>query len=132
VVLAQGGGSSGAAGGAAGNPNPLAIYEAAGASSDQLTKIKGLIDSFANSQQARGQAAWQLMKDMHQLSLQPSPDSATVMSKQDQINKATAELATEKIKLMLSIRSVLNPDQQQKLVQFMQRQQTGSTGGGNQ
>jgi Spy/CpxP family protein refolding chaperone len=133
AVMAQGGGGGGAggAGGAAngGQQNPLAIYQAAGASTDQLSKIKSMIEAFANAQQARGQAMWQLMKDMHALSLQPSPDPAAVMAKQDQINKANAEMANEKMKLMLAIRGSLSDDQKQKLVQLMQPQQTGSGGG---
>jgi Spy/CpxP family protein refolding chaperone len=131
VVQAQEGGG---AGGQGGGQSPLAIYQAAGASGDQLSKIQGMGEAFQKAQQARVQVLHGLMKDMYQLSLQPMPDSGAVMAKQDQINKAAADLANEKAKFMLSVRGVLTTPQQQKLVQIMQQQaqQTGSAGGGAQ
>jgi Spy/CpxP family protein refolding chaperone len=126
-VQAQGGGASG------GRPDPTAIYQQLGASSDQLQKIKELISQFENAQQAKGQAMFALIKDMHAMSLQPSPDESAVIAKQGQINQAGNDMANAKIKVMLAIRGILTPDQKQKLVQLMQQQaQSQQQGGGTQ
>lgn len=98
----------------------MAVYQAVGASQDQLSTIKGHVENFNNAQKTRGQTLWNLMRDMHQLSLQPLPDETAVMGKQNEINQAGAEMANEKMRLMLKIRNVLTPDQRQKLVQLMQ------------
>jgi Spy/CpxP family protein refolding chaperone len=58
---------------------------------------------------------------MRSLSLTPSPDEAAVMAKQAEINTAQAEIANERIKLLLKIRSALTKDQRQKLVDLMQK-----------
>jgi Spy/CpxP family protein refolding chaperone len=70
------------------------------------------------------------MRDMRTLSLQPSPDEQTVLAKQEEINKVQSEQALERTKLMLKIRSILNPDQRQKLVQLMQQRPGGQLGQG--
>jgi Spy/CpxP family protein refolding chaperone len=120
MVIAQDASGAPSTPGATQGRDPLAVYQAVGASPDQMTTIKGHVDTFNNGQSQRGKALWSLMRDMHQLSLQPSPDENAVLSKQNEINQTGAAMATEKMKLMLKIRSVLTPDQRAKLVQLMQ------------
>src|SRR5262249_55082867 len=70
-----------------------------------------------------------LLKEMHDLSMQPDPDSKAVFSKQDEINKLHDEMATEKISLLLKIRAVLSADQKQKLVALIRQGPVGGPGG---
>jgi len=100
--------------------DPFALYIQAGASSEQIAQIHQLVDDFTEAQKQRGKAMVVLMKDMHTLSLQPDPDSGKVMDKQGEINKSANEMANAKLKLMLKIRSVLSPEQKQRLVQLIQ------------
>ncbi len=131
MVQAQGGPPGGG-----GGRDPMAIYQAAGASQDQMAKIRSLADSFNGPQQARAEKIRGLLREMNQLSMQPDPDKATVLAKQNEINNVTAEMANERTKLMLEIRGVLNSEQKQKLVQIMQsaeaqmRQRAAGGGGG--
>jgi len=116
VVQAQGqpGGPPGPA------RDPIAIYRAAGCSPEQEAQIRELAKSFEELARAKGQQVVGLWKDMRNLSLQPDPEPSAIMAKQDEINKVNSDMATEKMKLMLSIRKVLTPDQKQRLVQLMQ------------
>jgi Spy/CpxP family protein refolding chaperone len=58
---------------------------------------------------------------MKTLSLKPDPDEQAVISKQEQISKIQADMAMERIKLLLKIRHLLTADQKQRLVELMQK-----------
>ncbi|MBI4534443.1 MAG: hypothetical protein HY711_10910 [Candidatus Melainabacteria bacterium] len=114
--------------------DPAAIYRAAGAEEGQLAMIRQAIKNFEEAARTRAQSILGLMRDIRQLTLQPEPDEKTVLSKQDELNKLQSEMANERMKLTLKIRSLLRPEQKQRLVQLMQRgpagaqeQQTGSS-----
>ena len=126
MVLSQGQPSG------AGGPqqDALAIYRAAGADEAQLAKIREAASQFQTSAQARAKQMMALMSDMRNLSLQTDPDQASVLGKQEEMNKLQNEQSTERIKLMLTIRTLLNPAQKQKLVQLMQQRPGGQLGQG--
>lgn len=111
-------------------PDPFAIYRAAGADENQLSQIRTAAQQFETGARARAQQMMTSMRDMRNLSLQPSPDEQSVLAKQDEINRVQSEQALERTKLMLKIRSILNPDQRQKLVQLMQQRPGGQLGQG--
>lgn len=111
-------------------PDPLAIYRAAGADEAQLKQIHDEAGKFDAAAQARAKQMIGLMSEMKQLSLQTDPDPATVLAKQDEMNKVQNEQSSERIKLMLKIRTILNPTQKQKLVQLMQQRPAGQLGQG--
>ncbi len=100
--------------------DPLAIYVVAGATPEQVQKIQQQVKEFED----QSKVEWQLLKNLHQqlhdLSLQVDPEEKGVLSTQEEINKVIAQMATERIKLMLKIRAVLNSQQKQKLVELMQ------------
>lgn len=60
-----------------------------------------------------------LLKDMRNLQMQPDPNEKIVLAKQDEINKVQAEMGTERTKLVLKIRNVLDFEQKQRLIQNM-------------
>ncbi len=126
MVLSQG--QPGGAGGQ--RQDPLAIYRAAGADEAQLKQIHEAAGQFDVSAQARAKQMIGLMQDMKQLSLQTDPDQSAVLAKQEEMNKVQNEQSNERIKLMLKIRTLLNPTQKQKLVQLMQQRPSGQLGQG--
>lgn len=100
-------------------PDPTAIYAAAGANAEQLQAIRDEAGEFERAAKVRWELMMNLQKQMHELSLNTDPDEKRVLAKQDEISKAMAEMAQEKIKLMLKIRGMLTPQQKQKLVELM-------------
>lgn len=107
--------------------DPVEIYSRAGASPEQVNKIRELIKGFEDHAKVRWQLLINLQKQMRDMSLQVDPKESTVVAKQEEINKVVSEMATERIKLMLQIRAMLNTDQKQKLVQLMQPARTSGS-----
>jgi Spy/CpxP family protein refolding chaperone len=100
--------------------DPLTIYREAGVSTEQENQIRTLVKSFETDTTARIDSLRKMLKEMRDLSLQPTPDEAAVLAKQDQINKTQNEIANGRIKLLLKIRAMLSKEQKQKLVDLMQ------------
>ena len=99
--------------------DPIAIYRQAGIDSDQEGEIRKLVKNFESAHRVRLKIVFRLIKEMRDLQFQPDPSSEEVLAKQDEINQITAKITVERVKLMLKIRSVLNPRQKQKLVQIL-------------
>jgi Spy/CpxP family protein refolding chaperone len=119
-AMAQGPG--GEVGGAGKGPgDALAIYREAGVSTEQENQIKTLVKGFEDETTGRIDTLRKMLKEMRDLSLQPTPDETAVLTKQDQINRLQNEIATGRIKLLLKIRGMLSKEQKQKLVDLMQK-----------
>lgn len=99
--------------------DPLAIYREAGIDREQEKKIRQLAKEFEDGQRVRLVLMANLLKDMRNLQMQPDPNEKTALAKQDEINKVQAEMGTERTKLVLKIRNVLDFEQKQRLVQNM-------------
>jgi hypothetical protein len=56
---------------------------------------------------------------MRNLQMQPDPNETTALAKQDEINKVQAEMGTERTKLVLKIRNILDFEQKQRLIENM-------------
>lgn len=114
-VQAQGGtaGSTGAA------SDPMSIYRQAGVSQEQEMRIRQLAKDFEDQARVKAKRMMGLIQEMHQLSLELDPDEKAVLGKQDEINQVTADMANDRIKLLLSIRKQLTEAQKQKLVSMM-------------
>jgi Spy/CpxP family protein refolding chaperone len=110
----------GADAGPGGKNDPLAIYREAGVSTDQENQIRQLVRAFEAETTTHIEDLRKMLKDMRELSLQPSPNEAAVLAKQDEINHAQNDISTGRIKLLLKIRSMLSKEQKQKLVDLMQ------------
>ena len=105
--------------GGAASKDALAIYREAGINQDQENQIRDYVKGFETANSTRVEKIRSLLGEMRSLSLTPSPDEAAVMAKQAEINTAQAEIANERIKLLLKIRSALTKEQRQKLVDLM-------------
>jgi len=110
----------GAEAGASRPQDPLSIYREAGVSTDQENQIRTMVKSFEEETTSHIEKLRGMLKEMRDLSLQPAPDEAAVLAKQDQINQTQNQIATGRIKLLLKIRAMLSKEQKQKLVDLMQ------------
>jgi Spy/CpxP family protein refolding chaperone len=102
--------------------DPIAIYREIGIGAEQETQIKQLVRDFEADITAKIDGLRKLMKEMKDLSLTPAPDEPAVLAKQDEINRAQNDISTERVRLLLKIRSLLSKEQKQKLVEMMQHQ----------
>ena len=121
-----------ATGGAGINPgarqehDPAAIYIQAGANKEQVEQIRALAKDYESKSSEQAGEVMDLLRDMHKFSLQPDLDEEKILVTQDKINKLQNEMATEKVKLLISIRKVLTPEQRKDLVKLMKKR--ASTG----
>ncbi len=99
--------------------DPMAIYRQAGVSQEQEMRIRQLAKEFEDQARVKAKRMMGLIQEMHQLSLDTDPDEKAVLAKQDEINSVTAEMATDRIKLLLTIRKQLTAEQKAKLVGMM-------------
>ncbi|MBX9667280.1 MAG: periplasmic heavy metal sensor [Candidatus Obscuribacterales bacterium] len=99
--------------------DPLALYRMAGINGDQEEQIRKLAKDFEDAQRVRAKTAFAKYKELSDLQLQPDPVEEDVLAKQEEINKVIAEMATERMKLLLKVRKVLTPDQRKKLVALL-------------
>lgn len=101
--------------------DPLAVYREAGIDKEQEKKIRQLAKEFEDGQRVRLALMANLLKDMRNLQMQPDPNEKVALAKQDEINKVQSEMGTERVKLVLKIRSVLTFDEKQRLIENMRR-----------
>ncbi len=107
-------------------PDPVAIYKEAGASEEQLGKIREMARDFETSARVKAERIRNLMRDMQGLSLEPDPDEKKVLSTQNEINGLTADMSLSRIKLMLKVRLLLSEEQRFRLVQIMKERMPAS------
>ena len=101
------------------NSDPLALYKNAGIDSEQEGEIRKLMKEFESAHRVRLKSLFGMIKQMRNLQLQPNPNEEQVLELQEEINKASGVIATERIKLMLKIRKLLSPMQRQRLVKLV-------------
>lgn len=99
--------------------DPLALYKMAGINSEQEETIKSLAKDFESTQRVRVKSLVALYQQLKQIQLQPDPAEDQAIAKQEEINKLTGEMSTDRIKLLLKVRKVLTPDQRKKLIAIM-------------
>jgi Spy/CpxP family protein refolding chaperone len=99
--------------------DPVAIYQEAGATPAQQDKIRELAREFEKGAKVKHERIKNLLNQMQNLSLDAEPNEQKVLATQEEINTLTADMANTRIKLMLSIRQVLNGEQKTRLVQLM-------------
>jgi Spy/CpxP family protein refolding chaperone len=103
--------------------DPVLIYREAGASEEQESKIRQIAQEFEQVAKVRVERLKNLSKQLREMSFQPAIDEVKALSLQNDINELQATLNTERIKLMLKIRSVLSQEQNEKLVSLMRERQ---------
>lgn len=105
--------------------DPMAIYRDAGINLEKERKIRQLAGEFEGMQRVRLKLLSNLLDDMKQFELQTDPDPKAVMEKQNEINKLSATMANDRVKLLLEIRDVMSHDEKERLVESLQRGPSG-------
>lgn len=101
------------------NADPLDIYKEAGINREQEDKIRKMAKEFEDVQRVRLKTLYGLIEDMQELQMKPDPSETEVMAKQAQINNLRSEISNSRIKLLLDIRSIMQPEQKEKLVSIV-------------
>lgn len=101
--------------------DPIAIYRQAGISKEQEEKIKEFAKEFEEATSVRAQTMLNHMRQIRELSLEPDPDEQKVLTNQAEINKLQAQVAIDRIRLLLKIRKTLTTEQKSKLVALMKQ-----------
>lgn len=104
--------------------DPLALYKMAGINTEQEETIKSLAKDFEGTQRVRVKSLVALYQQLKQLQLQPDPPEDQAIAKQEEINKLTSDMSTDRIRLLLKVRKVLTPDQRKKLIAIMTEEPT--------
>lgn len=99
--------------------DPLALYKMAGINSEQEETIRTLAKEFESTQRVRVKSLVALYQQLKQIQLQPDPPEDQAIAKQEEINKLTGEMSTDRIRLLLKVRKVLTPEQRKKLISIM-------------
>lgn len=99
--------------------DPVLIYREAGATQEQEAKIRQLAQSYEKAAKVRLERLQGLSKQIKELSYQSELDEKLILALQDEMNQLQNLLNTERLKLLLSIRSLLAPETRVKLVDLL-------------
>jgi Spy/CpxP family protein refolding chaperone len=99
--------------------DPVLIYREAGASDEQEAKIRQYAQEYEKAARVRVERLHNLNKQMTELSYEAELDEKKITALQDEINELQSSISSERIKLMLRIRSLLSSEQKSKLVELM-------------
>lgn len=104
--------------------DPVLIYREAGASDEQEAKIRQFAQEYEKAARVRVERLHNLNKQMTDLSYEPELDEKKITALQDEINELQNSINTERIKLMLKIRSLLSSEQKTRLVELMKTRES--------
>lgn len=99
--------------------DPVLLYREAGASQEQEVKIRQYAQEYEKAARVRLERLQNLSQQIRDLSFEPEIDETKILAAQDEYNQLQSGLASERIKLMLKIRSLLSAEQKTKLVELM-------------
>lgn len=108
--------------------DPLAIYRECGANGEQELKIRQLASEYEKSARVRLQRVKNMQQQLKEQSYCAELDEKKVLGLQEEINALQSGLALERLKLMLSIRQLLDAQQKEKLVQLMKEKNEPAAG----
>lgn len=111
VVLSQG----------ADNTDPVAIYKQAGINAEQESSIRKLAQDYDQADGVRMKTLGGLLQELRTMAYQSVLDGEAMLAKQDQINKLQSEMSMQRIKLVIKVRSILTPAQNEKLATILQK-----------
>lgn len=103
--------------------DPVLIYREAGANEEQEGKIRQLAKDYEKTALVRIERLRNLSKQLRELSYETALDEQKILTLQNEINELQSGLNTERIKLMVKIRSQLSPEQNEKLVEIMKERE---------
>ena len=121
MVLAQDGGTQLPQQG-----DPIALYKQAGIDEKQQQQILALANAYEGAEDKKAHEVIGYIKQLRALSLNPDLDEKAILQTQSNISKLEAEMAMDKMRLLIDIRRVLNHDQRKRLVELIQKQRSNS------
>ncbi len=107
--------------------DPVLIYREAGANEEQEAKIRQFAHDYEKSAKVKVERLHNLSKQVKDLSFEAEIDERKILTVQDEINELQTTLSTERIKLMLKIRSLLSTEQKEKLVELLKAKESHLT-----
>jgi len=102
------------------NNDPVAVYKEAGITAEQESTIRKLAQEYDQESAVRLQSLAQMLTELKDMAYKPVLDENAMLAKQGEINKLQSEMAIQRIKLVIKIRSLLSPAQNEKLVAALQ------------
>lgn len=111
AVLSQGAGEAG---------DPVAIYKQAGINADQESAIRKLAQDYDQENSVKMESLAQMLQALRDMAYQKTLNESGMLAKQDEINKLQSDMALQRIKLVIKIRGLLTPTQNEKLVTALQ------------
>ena len=100
--------------------DPVAIYKEVGINAEQESSIRKLAQDYDQENSVRLQSLAQMLQGLKDMAYQTTLNETAMLAKQDEINKLQSEMALQRIKLVIKIRAVLTPPQNEKLVAALQ------------
>lgn len=100
--------------------DPVAIYKEAGINPQQESAIRALAEQYDRSSTSELQSLAQMLEELRSMAYQKTLNEPAMLSKQEEINKLQSRMSLEKIKLVIKIRGMLSPEQNEKLVNLLQ------------
>jgi Spy/CpxP family protein refolding chaperone len=104
--------------------DPAALYLQVGADNNTVQKVRQLAADFEATIRPKYEGIMTQMREMQRLSLEPNLDEAKILATQEAINRATGDMATERIKLLINQRKLLSPEQRAKFVELLKQQRS--------
>ena len=114
-----------------GDSDPVAVYKQAGINAQQESSIRKMAQDYDQESAVKMKALGSLLHELRMLAYQPVLDSNAVLAKQGQINKLQSEMATDRIQMIIKIRSTLTTAQNEKLADILKsrmREETEQAG----
>ena len=100
--------------------DPVAIYKEVGINAEQESSIRKLAQDYDQENSVRLQSLAKMLQELKDMAYQTTLNETAMLAKQDEINKLQSEMALKRIKLVIKIRAVLTPPQNEKLVAALQ------------
>lgn len=101
--------------------DPVAIYkQAAGINAEQESTIRKYAQEYDQENTVKLQSLSQMLQELRDMAYQKTLNESAMLAKQEEINKLQSDMALQRIKLVIKIRNLLSPEQNEKLVTALQ------------
>jgi Spy/CpxP family protein refolding chaperone len=100
--------------------DPVAIYKQAGINTEQESAIRKLAKDYDQENSVKMDSLAQMLQQLRDMAYQKTLNQAGMLAKQEEINKLQSDMALTRIKLVIKIRGLLTPAQNEKLVTSLQ------------
>jgi len=100
--------------------DPIAVYKEAGINAQQESSIRKMAQDYDQESAVKLKALGELRQELKTLAYQPVLDGNALLAKQEQMNKLQSEMSIDRIQMVIKIRGILTPSQNEKLANILQ------------